>query len=319
MLTNLTIVNNSSFEGSGGGGLFVSRLSNSVLVIFYGVTQWVNSNEIMVDAFNVNEGSVSTLTLYNSVVKGGTGGIVVEDGSTFNNQGVYSFDPQFFNAFQYIGDGTNNSYELNDNSPAISAGVNSFDFNGNSYTVENSGGILGVSTPTPENTVVDLGAFENENGVGDYTGSTYYADASRNYGNGSWENPFPSIQAAINAASNGNTVSVEPGTYYENINFNGKNITVSGADSSNTIIDGGQNGSAVIQRELLMQCSKLYNNQRKWIYAGRKFQRRWYFYFWSKSILENLLITSNTAVRGGAYLVVDNDFEKLEYTRIIPH
>ena len=105
---------------------------------------------------------------------------------------------------------------------------------------------MGVSTPTPENTVVDLGAFENENGVGDYTGSTYYADASRNYGNGSFENPFPSIQAAINAASNGNTVSVAAGTYYENINFNGKNITVSGADSSNTIIDGGQNGSVVI-------------------------------------------------------------------------
>ena len=56
---------------------------------------------------------------------------MVEDGSTFNNQGVYSFDPQFFNAFQYIGDGSN-SYELNDNSPAISAGVNSFEFNGNS-------------------------------------------------------------------------------------------------------------------------------------------------------------------------------------------
>ena len=105
---------------------------------------------------------------------------------------------------------------------------------------------MGVSTPTPENTVVDLGAFENENGVGDYTGSTYYADASRNYGNGSFENPFPSIQAAINAASNGNMVSVAAGTYYENINFNGKNITVSGADSSNTIIDGGQNGSAVV-------------------------------------------------------------------------
>jgi hypothetical protein len=81
----------------------------------------------------------------------------------------------------------------------------------------------------------------------------WYVDASAlGSGDGkTWQNAFTTIQQGVNAASNGDTVTVAQGTYVENIQFRGKNIGLRSMDPTNvevtakTIIDGNKVGSVV--------------------------------------------------------------------------
>jgi hypothetical protein len=57
---------------------------------------------------------------------------------------------------------------------------------------------------------------------------------------------FPTIQSAVNVAAPGDTVLVQPGTYFENVKYMGFDIEVKSSDGSYvTFIDGNQTGSVV--------------------------------------------------------------------------
>ncbi len=62
---------------------------------------------------------------------------------------------------------------------------------------------------------------------------------------------YSTIQEAINASSDGDEIIVSPGTYQENINFNGKNVVLRSEDPEdddvvqNTVIDGDNQGRVV--------------------------------------------------------------------------
>ena len=56
---------------------------------------------------------------------------------------------------------------------------------------------------------------------------------------------YSSIQAAIDASTDGDTVSVAAGTYVENISYSGKSISIIGEDRETTIIDGDSSGIVV--------------------------------------------------------------------------
>ena len=86
-------------------------------------------------------------------------------------------------------------------------------------------------------------AFGTDLFVNSGCGSDAYDGLSMEVGGG--HGPKLTIQAAIGAAANGDAVTVAQGTYYECINFNGKQITVQSTDPDdstvvqNTVIDGG--------------------------------------------------------------------------------
>jgi len=123
-----------------------------------------------------------------------------------------------------------------------------------------------------------------------------------------------SIQGGINLATNGDTVLVQPGTYVENINFNGKNIvvgslTLTTGDTSyisQTVIDGDSSGSVVTfesgeDSTAALSGFTLTNGNGAWEEGGGISIRN------SSPIISNITIINNWAMKGGGVYLENSD------------
>jgi len=122
-------------------------------------------------------------------------------------------------------------------------------------------------------------------------------------------NDFSTIQAAINAANAGDMVLVSPGTYAENITFNGKNLTVESTDGAGTtIIDGQKKGSVVTLNgeasTAMLSGFTIINGAGTYVSFGHAYSNGSHrgggvYCKNSQIILKNLIISDNSAHEGG--------------------
>ena len=125
---------------------------------------------------------------------------------------------------------------------------------------------------------------------------------------------FTTIQEGINASSNSDTVLVYTGTYYENIDFIGKNITVASlflttndeSYISQTIIDGNANGSVVSiisgEIETTLLCGFTIQNGTGTLYV-QDFYGGGIYCLNSSPIIRKCLIKGNSANGGGGIYI----------------
>jgi len=242
-LTNVVIFNNSA--SITGGGIHVRNGSTPSL---QNCIVWANTPQQATfdPSFSWNNIIVGYTSFQN-----GVGGISQGNGSVYWHSGNTETDPEFVNPY-------GGNFALLESSPCIDSG--NPDLNDNGITWEND-----PDDQDPDGTRMDMGAYyydQSIQGCTDPLAINYNPDATVDDGSCEYDpwgivhvpDDFPTIQAAINAASEGDTVLVQPGTYVENINFNGKNILVGSqfiidsneAYINQTVIDGNANGLPVV-------------------------------------------------------------------------
>lgn len=145
-----------------------------------------------------------------------------------------------------------------------------------------------------------------------FWGPVWYVSTtgSNESGTGSESNPFATIQTGIESAYENDTVLVSSGTYQGNIVWpetNGIKL-ISAGNVSNTIIDGGENGSVInidpqtvtIDTSTLIQGFKITNGGNAQ-YGGGIFINN------SSPILNDLVVVDNSATNGGGIYVAEGN------------
>ena len=268
IIRNNIVSNNTAGEGAGGGvviqncsPLFYNNVISGNIAKSRGSGVWVVLYNVA-DDIVVPKPFILNNTIINNSTDGAGGGVLVGGSESiaylmnnivWGNSSSANTQIETYNGADanvrysivqggYPGEGNFDkapllkAESLTNASPAIGAGIPEYDFGEGVVLQAPSFDINGRERPSPAGSMPDIGAWE----------SILSAPAADHVIRVPQDQP--TIQAGINASVDGDTVLVAANTYYENINFKGKAITVAShfimdGDTShinNTIIDGSQ-------------------------------------------------------------------------------
>ena len=266
-LSNVTIANNTM------AGIVLRPSSTNVhptLInsIVYGNED--NKNIVFGDAGG------NAIDISYSLIQGGQDSITTYTNDTLSwGTGNLDVDPLF-------ADTANGDYRVNVLSPVINAGH--------------------PDSTDSDGTRADMGGYPY---LKTYNGPVWFVDAvnGSNFGSsGSSVNAFAAITPAIKFASSGDSINVAAGTYVENLDFEGKNLKLVGADVTTTIIDGDSSGSVI----RMVNISNTPSVKNFTIQNGLTASNGGGIYCSNSSpILQNLKILNNSAAGGGGLMLYD--------------
>ena len=294
-LTNCTIVGNNDTQLSGlnSSGILVHTLNSTFTIV----------NSIIWDnVINFDDSDGGTLNISYSDIEGGESGILLSD----NNTGTLNWGDGNLNINPIFTDSENSDYSLSPYSQLIASGLLN-----SAPPVDITGGIR----PNPSGSNPDLGAFESELGTFEDITNYCVSTLGSNSGTGFFDDPLLTIQSAIAFASDGDTVSVSNGVYYENLDLNGKSLTLIGESREQTMINGGNNGPVILINDPVTGVVKIKGfdisggmglmggepNAPEISVGGGIFA------LYNNVHLEDLKITGNTAHTGGGAFIYSSD------------
>ncbi len=219
-IVNSTFLNNASSES--GGALY---LQNPTTFSIYNSIFWGNSGAGNPDI---------------EPLRSGVHSCIVQDMNGYPSDN-FSFDPM-------ISDPANGDFSLSDFSPAIGIGVEQYyNYKLIANTPIPEYDYLGSSRPDPAGSMPDLGAIEHWRS--ESRKYVWLVATDGNDGNDGLENPFATIQKAIDTANEEDTVEVAAGTYTgsgnKGLEFEGKNIVLRSASGPDaTVINLENDGFA---------------------------------------------------------------------------
>jgi len=282
-LKHVTISDN--VDNIGGGGLFLGQSSSVIMENSNVLTNLPNN----IYFYESEPSDSNEIIISYSNIQGGQDSIVTNNNGTVTwGDGNIDVDPMFV-------DTANGNYHLLASSQLINAGhPDSTDSDGSR---------------------ADMGAYPYLNNYSGDNGWHVSNNGSDETGDGDGGAPFASIQAGINFAEDGDSVTVMVGTYVENINFRGRNIKVVGQDRETTIIDGNQSGSVVIfengESNLALLSGFTITNGNA-LEAGGVL-----CVTYSSPTLENLIISNNHAPNGGGGIALKDNSNAIIRNAII--